>query len=145
MKFEAKMFGGIAVFLFVVAVVYGWWSGEVAGTTCLVLSGGLALIIGSYFGFVAKRIEPRPEDRDDAEVSDGAGELGFFSPGSYWPLGLGLGAAFGAVALAFFQIWMMIVAFIVIIYGVGGLLFEYYAGQNESHAGQAEQPVQHQS
>lgn len=143
MRFESRMFGGIAIFLFATAAVYGWWSGEAAGTTCLVLSGGLALIIGSYFGFVANRIGQRPEDRDDAEISDGAGELGFFSPGSYWPLGLGLGAAFGAVALAFFQVWMMIIAFVAIMYGVGGLLFEYYAGQNESHAAPTQHPTQH--
>lgn len=141
MKFESRMFVGIAVFLFATAAVYGWWSGEVVGTTCLVLSGGLALIIGSYFGFVNKRIGARPEDRTDAEISDGAGELGFFSPGSYWPLGLGMGAAFAGLALAFFQIWMMIIAFVAIMYAVGGLLFEYYIGQNDSHAG----PAQHSS
>lgn len=143
MRFESRMFVGIAIFLFASAAVYGWWSGEVAGTTCLVLSGGLALIIGSYFGFVNNRIGQRPEDRDDAEIAEGAGDLGFFSPGSYWPLGLGLGAAFGGLALAYFQVWMMIIAFVVIMYGVGGLLFEYYAGQNESHAVPTEPPTRH--
>ena len=59
---------------------------EVIGTTALILSGGLALIIGSYFWFVSRRIDPRPEDRLDADIAEGAGELGFFSPGSYWPI-----------------------------------------------------------
>ena len=139
MKFEAKMFIGIGLFLLIASAVYGWWSGEVAGTTCLVLSGGLGLLIGSYFAFVAKRIGDRPEDRNDAEVSDGAGELGFFSPGSYWPLGLAAGAAFAAVALAFFQIWMMIIAFALIVYAVAGLLFEYYVGQNAPQPEPAQQ------
>lgn len=140
MRLESKIFGGIAVFLFAVSVVYGWWSGEVAGTACLVLSGGFALIIASYFGFVANRIGKRPEDRDDGEIAEGAGELGFFSPGSYWPLGLGLAAAWGGLALAFFQVWMIIVAAVIVLYMVGGLLFEYYSGQNETHtAGSAHQ------
>jgi hypothetical protein len=138
MRIEARIFLAVAAFLFVVAVIYGIWSGEVAGTTCLVLSGGLALIIGSYFGFVARRIEPRPEDRLDAEVAEGAGELGFFSPASYWPLGIGLGAFLAGIALAFFQTWMIILAFAVIMLGVAGLLFEYYTGQNTSHHSAAE-------
>ncbi len=77
MRFEAKMFVGIGLFLLLASAVYGWWSGEVAGTTCLVLAGGLGLLIGSYFAFVAKRIPSRPEDRDDAEVADGAGRWGW--------------------------------------------------------------------
>ena len=31
-------------------------------------------------------MDPRPEDRLEAEVVDGAGELGFFPPYSWWPL-----------------------------------------------------------
>lgn len=138
MRIEARIFLAVAAFLFVVAIVYGFWSGEVAGTTCLVLSGGLALIIGSYFAFVARRIQPRPEDRLNVEVAEGAGELGFFSPGSYWPLGLGLGAFLGGIALAFFTAWLIILAFAAIMLGVSGLLFEYYTGQNVTHGSAAE-------
>ena len=29
-----------------------------------------------YLGFHAKKMDPRPEDRNDAEIADGAGELG---------------------------------------------------------------------
>ena len=47
---------------------------------------------GGYFWFVSRRIDLRPEDRDEAEIADGAGEIGFFSPGSYWPFGLALAA-----------------------------------------------------
>ena len=46
----------------------------------------MALIIGTFFRFIARRLDTRPEDYDDAEVADGAGELGFFSPHSWWPL-----------------------------------------------------------
>ena len=42
---------------------------------------------------MSRRIEPRPEDRPEAEIADGAGEMGFFSPGSYWPIGIALSAA----------------------------------------------------
>ena len=53
---------------------------EWAGTTALVLTSGLSLIIGTFFRFVARRLDTRPEDYGDADIADGAGELGFFSP-----------------------------------------------------------------
>jgi cytochrome c oxidase subunit IV len=133
-RIEARLFLGVSAFLFGATVLYGLWTAgdsatghvEVAGTTALALSGGLALIIGSYFAFVARRIDPRPEDRPDADIAEGAGELGFFSPGSYWPIGIALSAALGGLGLAFFQVWILIIALASVMATVGGLLFEYY-------------------
>jgi cytochrome c oxidase subunit IV len=134
MKVEARVFLAIAAFCWVIAVIYGIWSDkadghvEVAGLAALILSGGLLFIAGSFFWFVSRRIDPRPEDRSDAEIAEGAGELGFFSPGSYWPFGLALAATMGAAGLAFFQIWLVFVAVIGLLGAIGGLLFEYYTG-----------------
>lgn len=128
MKVEAKIFNIITGFFFLSAVVYGLWSKEPVGTVALILVGCLSLLIGSYFQFVARRIGPRPEDNPDAEVSDGAGELGFFSPGSYWPVGLAGAAALMGVALAFFHVWMIVMAVGVLLIMVAGLVFEYHAG-----------------
>lgn len=130
MKVEAIIFNIIAVFFFVVAIVYGVWSREPIGTTALVLTGGLSIIIGGFFWFVSRRIDLRPEDRKDADIADGAGELGFFGPSSYWPLGIGLSVALAAVAVALWYAWLMLLAFVAILITVGGLLFEYYTGQN---------------
>ncbi len=130
MKVEAKIFNIITLFFFLSAVVYGLWSKEPVGTVALVLVGGLSLLIGSYFNFVARRIETRPEDNPDAEISDGAGELGFFSPGSYWPVGVAASAAFAGVALAFFHTWMIVMAVGTILITVAGLVFEYHTGPN---------------
>lgn len=132
MKIEAFLFGVVSIFLFVAAVVYGWWSGEPVGTTALVLSGAFCGMIGSYFWFIARRIESRPEDRGDADIAEGAGELGFFSPYSYWPFGLGLSVFVMALGAAFWQAWLMVIGGAAIILAVGGLLFEYYIGQNEA-------------
>lgn len=128
MKLEARLFEICTVFFFLTALLYGLWAREPIGTVALSLSGGLGLIIGTYFRFVSRRLEPRPEDDPDAEVSDGAGELGFFSPGSYWPIGLAFAAALGGVGLAFFYVWLMVIAAVVIIIMVGGLVFEYHLG-----------------
>jgi hypothetical protein len=131
MRVEARLFGLLCALFFAFAVVYGFWTwGDggvvVAATTALVLSGGLALIIASYFAFVARRIDPRPEDRSDADIAEGAGELGFFSPGSYWPITLAGSAAIAGLGLAFVEWWLVGLGLILVLFSVGGLLFEYY-------------------
>ncbi len=134
MKLEAYLFSGAALFLFVVAAIYGIFSDlEPVGMAGLVLSGGLCIIVGGFFWFVSRRIDPRPEDRKDADISEGAGELGFFSPGSYWPIGMAASAALLALALAFFYIWLLVIAVTAILITVGGLLFEYYGRANVGH------------
>lgn len=132
MRVEARLFGVLCGLFFLFAAVYGFWtwgdSGrvEVVGTTALVLTGGLALIMGSYFAFVARRIDARPEDRGDADIEEGAGELGFFSPGSYWPVTLAASAAIAGLGLAFVEWWLVATGIILVLFSVGGLLFEYY-------------------
>ncbi len=134
MKVEARVFLGLAAFFWLAAAAYGIWTDqarghvEVAGFTALILSGGLMFVPGSFFWFVLRRIDPRPEDRNDAEIAEGAGELGFFSPGSYWPFGIALAATITGAGLAFFQMWLAIIGVIGILISVGGLLFEYYVG-----------------
>ena len=132
MRIEARLFGLISGLFFLFALTYGLWTWldsdriEVIGVTALVLSGGLGLIIASYFAFVARRIDPRPEDRLDADIAEGAGELGFFSPGSYWPFGLAFSAFLTGLGLAFTEWWLVAVGLVALMFAVGGLLFEYY-------------------
>jgi hypothetical protein len=136
MKSEARIFLVVAVFCWIAAALYGWWTDhdqhhiEVAGFAALILSGGLLGISGSFFLFVSRRIDPRPEDRPDAEIAEGAGELGFFSPGSYWPVGIAAAATVTGAGFAFFQMWVVIIGALLILTAVGGLLFEYYIGGN---------------
>ena len=134
MKVESFIFGIIAFFCVVAAVVYGLWAREPIGTTALVLSAGLTGLIGGFFWFVSRRIDARPEDRKDAEIADGAGELGFFSPSSYWPFALALSAALMGLALAFWYSWLIIIAGVALLVTIGGLLFEYYVGQNATQS-----------
>lgn len=132
MRVESRIFEILTVFCFVTALVYGILSGEAVGIVALTLSGGLLLIVGTYFRFVARRLEERPEDNPEAEVSDGAGDIGFFSPGSYWPLGVAAGVAMTGLGLAFYQWWLIVAAGIGMIIAICGLVFEYHAGP-EAH------------
>ena len=127
MKVESIIFGVIAFASFVAAIVYGIWSQEPIGTTALALSGGLCALIGGFFWFVSRRIEPRPEDRKDAEMADGAGELGFFSPWSWWPIVLaGSGALmFLGLAVGF---WIAFIGGALLLIAIVGWVYEYYRG-----------------
>jgi len=126
MKVESRLFELLTAFFFVAAIVYTILTEEAVGIAALFLTGGLSLIIGTYFRFVSRRLEERPEDNPDAEVSDGAGEVGFFSPGSYWPIAVAASAALLGVGLAFFFVWLMIIAGILLLIAIGGLVFEYH-------------------
>jgi hypothetical protein len=135
MRLESRIFLWIALFVFVIAGVYAGWTArnggsvEVAGTAALVLSGGLLGLSGSFFWFVSRRIDARPEDRNDAEIAEGAGELGFFSPGSYWPVAIAFGAMMTGVGMAIVQYWLMALGILFILITAAGLLFEYYVGE----------------
>ncbi|HEY8472512.1 MAG TPA: cytochrome c oxidase subunit 4 [Natronosporangium sp.] len=134
MKTESRIFGGVALFFILAAAGYGWWTwyelGEIEwiGTIALLLSFALSSMVGGYFWVVSRRIEPRPEDRYDAEIADGAGEVGFFSPGSYFPFGIAAAASVVGLGLVFWMWWMIIAGFIGVILATAGMLFEYYTG-----------------
>ena len=130
MKVEAAIFNIVSVALVLFAVIYGFWAKEPIGTTALALSAGLTILVGGFFWFISRRIDDRPEDRKDAEIADGAGELGFFSPASYWPLGIALAVGVTGLGMAFFYPWLIGIGAAAILCTVGGLLFEYYVGQN---------------
>ena len=104
MRIEARLFEILTGFFILAAAVYGntdcdFEPGgiEWAGTTALVLTAGLAMIIGTFFRFVARRLDTRPEDYEDADIADGAGELGFFPPHSWWPILIALAFSVAAV------------------------------------------------
>src|ERR1700744_3664045 len=97
MHIEARLFEFVAAFFVLCAVLYGvlttlFANGGVewAGTTGLGLTGCMALIVATFFRFVARRLDTRPEDYEGAEISDGAGEPGFFRPHSWWPTSFAL-------------------------------------------------------
>ncbi|MFE3545617.1 cytochrome c oxidase subunit 4 [Nocardia sp. NPDC059177] len=134
MRIEARIFELLTAFFILVGIVYGFFTAqsrtgiEWAGTTAIVLTAGLSLIIGTYFRFVARRIDLRPEDYEEAEIVDGAGDLGFFSPGSFWPISLAAAGSVTALGLAFFQYWLIALGVALVLVAAAGLVFEYYIG-----------------
>ncbi|XRQ02993.1 cytochrome c oxidase subunit 4 [Actinomadura welshii] len=132
MRVQAFMFYGTAVFFLATDVVYWLWSKDWTGTTALGLAVGLAGLIGFYTHFTIRRLEranagPLYEDDPQGDIADAAGELGFFSPHSWWPLYIGLSAA--AVALGIvFGWWLFMLGVAAGIMSALGLVLEYYRG-----------------
>ncbi len=131
MKVEAYLFAFLAFFFVPVTVVYYVLSGDPTGTTALVLTTGLAGMIGYYLWFTARRMEARPEDRPDADISEGTGEIGFFSPHSWWPIALAGSASTVGLGLVFGP-FLGIIGVCCLLIAVFGFLFEYYVGINRT-------------
>jgi hypothetical protein len=83
-----------------------------------------------YLGFHAAKMDPRPEDRKDAEIADGAGELGFFPPYSWWPLWCGLTLAVIVFSVAMGAWWLAIIGGAFGAIALSGWIFEYYRGEH---------------
>lgn len=128
MKVEYRLFAWMTPFFLLVGGVYAFFSkGEPVGTGALLLVAALVGMIGFYLGAVGRRIDPRPEDDPLAEVADGAGDLGTFSPWSWWPLILAAGAALSFAALAVGW-WLLLIGAAVGVIGLVGWVFEYSRG-----------------
>lgn len=127
MRVEGWLFVGCGIFFTGSGVVYWYVSHDPTGTTALALSVGLSLLIGFYVLFTGRRMPRRPEDDNLGEISEGTGEIGFFSPHSWWPFWLGLS---GAVAFAGIAIgwWLVLIGMVAVLASSIGFVFEYYRG-----------------
>ena len=130
MKVEAWIFAITTAFFVVVSPAYWLIAGDWTGTSALVMTTLLAAMVTLYLGFHASKMEPRPEDRKDGDIADGAGELGFFPPYSWWPLwcASSLGVIVYAVAIGAW--WMVIIGFGLGALALSGWIFEYYRGEH---------------
>ena len=124
MKVEAFLFFFIAVFLTGTDIVYWYTSHDPTGTTALALAVGLGLLVGSYLTVTARRVGQRLEDNPDADISDGAGEIGFFSPYSWAPLWCASSAAVVFLGVVFGW-WLSFIGAAFAIPAIASMLFEY--------------------
>ncbi len=81
-----RIFCSIGSFVAFMAVLYGAWSREFAGTTMLASGAVLALWIGIFLWRTAERVEATlPAEKDRAS------EMTYLPEASPWPFGIGLG------------------------------------------------------
>ena len=133
MKVEGLLFALLAAFFLASGGIYWLLSRDPTGFALLILSGGFAFIIGYYVLFTARRMEARPEDREEAEIAEGAGEIGFFAPHSWWPIALAASFALTTIGLVFGP-FLVLIGLVALLTATSGLLFEYYVGVNRTQA-----------
>ena len=134
MRANAILFWILAVFFALSAVLYVVWSilvygsPEPAGTVALTLCAVLGAFIAFYVGRVYRAQGAElPEDRLDANIDDGDAELGFFSPWSWWPIIMAVGAALAFLGLAI-GFWISFIAIPIVVIALVGWVYEYYRG-----------------
>jgi hypothetical protein len=125
MKASWKLFGGLSVFYVIMTVIYWQIGGEEVGIAGMLLSACLAGMVGFYVWFTQKRIGVTlPEDNLTAEISDGAGELGFYSPHSWWPLPVAMSACVFALGLIIGW-WLSLIGLGALVISIIGMVTEY--------------------
>jgi hypothetical protein len=143
MRVNANIFWILAGFFFLADAVYIVWHlleyqnvtieaqapqtpVEWVGAVAIGLSGMLSVLIAFYVS-AARRAQggELPEDRLDADIDDGDPEIGFFSPWSWWPMVLALGAGLVFLGIAV-GIWISFIGVPLAFVALIGWYFEYY-------------------
>ena len=134
MKVNWQLFTGLAVFYVIMTIIYWYVGGEPVGIGGMLLAAGLAGMVGFYVWFTQKRIGVTlPEDSLTAEIADGAGELGFYSPHSWWPLPVALSSCTMGLGLIIGW-WLTLIGVGALIISVIGMVTEYEKPiQSSSH------------
>jgi hypothetical protein len=125
MKANWQLFSSLSIFYVIMTVIYWYVGGEAVGITGMLLAACLAGMVGFYVWFTQKRIgKLMPADNLTAEISDGAGELGFYSPHSWWPLPVALAATAIGMGLIIGW-WLTLIAITALFFGIIGWVTEY--------------------
>lgn len=143
MSVSVRLFWILAAFFFLLSGIYTLWSVleynardgstmqptqpiEWVGTIALALSGILAVLIAFFLARAhSSQGGELAEDRIDADIDDGDAEVGFYSPWSWWPMTLGVGAAlvFLGIAVGF---WISLIGLPIALIAIVGWVYEYY-------------------
>ena len=133
MKASWKLFAFLSVFYVIMTVIYWYLTAEAVGVACMLLSAALAGMVSFYVWFTQKRIGTTlPEDNLTAEIADGAGELGFYSPHSWWPLPVAFCMVLAGLGLIIGW-WLTLIAIGGLIISIIGFVTEYEKPSLSSH------------
>ena len=125
MKVSWQLFIGLALFYVVMTVIYWQVGGEPVGIGGMLLAAALAGMVGFYVWFTQRRIgQILPEDNLTALISDGAGDLGFYSPHSWWPLPVALSMCALTLSLIIGW-WLTVISLGALVISIIGMVTEY--------------------
>ncbi len=109
---QARIFTAIGGFMFVISIVYGFVSKEPAGTTMLVLAGGLATLTAAYLGTHKPPTGANVDQAADQNHPEDVEEP-WFPHASVWPFAVAGGAALVANGILL-GLWMLLPAGLVL-------------------------------
>lgn len=134
MKTNVNLLWVLTAFFVIATAGYVIWSWayfgyiEIIGTAVIGFLIFLTSFIGFYLQSGMKKGELLPEDRLDAEIEEGAGEVGFFAPWSWWPFFVSASAAVVFTALAV-DWWLFFIGIGLSIIGIIGWVYEHSRGR----------------
>lgn len=116
---QARMFGGIGVFIAVIGTVYWFMSYETAGTTFLALTSAMAFIAAGYVGWPrgARPIGEHGPAEPGHDPHDGV----WFPEASIWPFAVGAGMVLVANGLLLGR-WLLIPAGVFLLWALAGMI-----------------------
>ena len=125
MKVSWQIFIGLSLFYVLMTVIYWQVGGEPVGIGGMLLAAALAGMVGFYVWFTQRRIgQILPEDNLTALISDGAGDLGFYSPHSWWPLPVALSMCALTLSLIIGW-WLTVISLGALVISIIGMVTEY--------------------
>ncbi len=128
-----RLFLGLTVFYLFISIVYWQLGGEPLGIIAIGLSGGLAGLIYFYLWYSMKQQGGvLPEDNLEGEIADSAGDLGFYSPHSWWPLPVSLSVMASGLGLIVGW-WLTLIGVGALLVSVIGFVTEYEKPSTSIH------------
>ena len=125
MKVSWPLSIGLSLFYVLMTVIYWQVGGEPVGIGGMLLAAALAGMVGFYVWFTQRRIgQILPEDNLTALISDGAGDLGFYSPHSWWPLPVALSMCALTLSLIIGW-WLTVISLGALVISIIGMVTEY--------------------
>lgn len=134
MKAMERIGALVGIFAWAVAAWYGIWTHsaepgglEWVGVVGLFMGGGLGFMIAFYLWRTRIKLAADPSDVEEGNIEDIAGDYGFFSPYSWWPLWLAGAASIIFLGLAV-GMWVFLIGLVVAAPALVGWTFEYWKG-----------------
>ena len=129
MKETSNVLWLMAIFFLPVAVVYSLWTrwDEMVGTVALFFLTAMCAMAAFYLGATRRKFDRDPGDNPRGDIRDSAGDYGFFSPGSGWPIILAAGGSLLFLGLAVGW-WIFAIGIVVGAVALLGWSFEYFRG-----------------
>ena len=128
MRTYALFLIGIGVFFGAIGLIYWFFSYEDGGFLMLIGTALLGTFPGSYYLWWSHHMKLQADDDPDADVAEGAGDVGSFPASSIWPFILGMGALFACLTFVL-GLWFAPIAATLLISGaIGGTVESRHGG-----------------